>query len=120
MMSKSKIVQETLMQKMLGTGLPGALAIAALVLGTTASLADPTIRGAKAGISRSYATPARGQQPSQSGYYVPYVTGPADQKVPVMEIPGSVTIVPRQLMDDQQATTLGQALRNVSGVSVGH
>jgi outer membrane receptor for ferric coprogen and ferric-rhodotorulic acid len=119
MMSRIKIIQETAMLKMFRTRWRGTLAIAVLALATSTSFADPAIRGAKAGLNHSYATPAQGQQPSASGYYVPYVTGPAGQKIPVMEVPGSVTIVPRQLMDDQQATTLGQALQYVSGVTVG-
>jgi outer membrane receptor for monomeric catechols len=36
-----------------------------------------------------------------------------------MQIRGSVTVVPRSLMDDQHATTLGEALRNVPGVFFG-
>lgn len=55
----------------------------------------------------------------EDGYYVPYVTGPGGEKRDVMEIPGSVTVVSRKLMDDTQATTLGDALRFVPGVTVG-
>jgi outer membrane receptor protein involved in Fe transport len=53
------------------------------------------------------------------GYYVPYVTGPGGQKKDVMEIPGSVSVVSRKFMDDVQATSLGDALRYVPGVTVG-
>jgi outer membrane receptor for monomeric catechols len=34
-----------------------------------------------------------------------------------MQVPGSVVVVPRQVMDDQQDITVCGALRNVSGVS---
>ena len=51
-----------------------------------------------------------------SGYYVPYVTGAAGRPVPIMQIPGSVTVVPREVIDDQQDITICGALRNVSGV----
>ena len=48
------------------------------------------------------------------------LAGPNGERVPIMEVPGSATVINRQILDDQQATTLGQALRNVSGVSVRH
>ncbi len=87
---------------------------AALVILTSTALAHPSRRsaGARKTISPPVASPA-----SNDGYYVPYVTGADGKKFPIMEIPGSVTVVSRQLMDDQQATTLGDALRNVSGVT---
>src|SRR5215510_14564896 len=37
---------------------------------------------------------------------------------PVQDIPQSITIVPRQIMDEQQANTLRDALRNVTGISI--
>lgn len=37
--------------------------------------------------------------------------------IPVMEIPGTVGVVSRKLMEDQQITGLSEALRNVSGVT---
>jgi len=80
--------------------------------------AEPLVRGSKARVVTSPGI-SGGPRPSDTGYYVPYVTGPGGTRVPVMQIPGSVTVVPRSLMDDQQATTLGQALRNVPGVFVG-
>ena len=53
-------------------------------------------------------------------YYTPYLTSPDGRRVPIMEVPGSATVINRQILDDQQATTLGEALRNVSGVTVRH
>jgi outer membrane receptor for Fe3+-dicitrate len=61
----------------------------------------------------------RAPRASEEGYYVRHVTGPAGQKKDVMEIPGSVTVVSRKFMDDVQATSLGDALRYVPGVTVG-
>jgi outer membrane receptor for ferric coprogen and ferric-rhodotorulic acid len=98
--------------------------LAALALGAaglmqaTPAAADVLVRGGKARIVTSPAAPG-GQSRGTSGYYVPYVTGPGGQQVPVMQVPGSVTVVPRRLMDDTQATTLGEALRYVPGVFVG-
>jgi outer membrane receptor for monomeric catechols len=80
--------------------------------------AEPLVRGTKARVVTSPGVPG-GPRPSDTGYYVPYVTGPGGTRVPVMQVPGNVTVVPRSLMDDQQATTLGEALRNVPGVFVG-
>ena len=59
-------------------------------------------------------------QATERGYYVPYIRGADGRKYPRMEIPGSETVISRQMLDDQQATTLGQALRNASGVYVRH
>ena len=39
--------------------------------------------------------------------------------VPVQQIPASVSVVPRAVLDSQDAYVLGDALKNVSGVSVG-
>ncbi|HUB63240.1 MAG TPA: TonB-dependent receptor plug domain-containing protein [Methylocella sp.] len=57
-------------------------------------------------------SPAR----QSDGYYVPYVTDAAGRRVPIMQIPSSVTVIPQQLMQDQQDITMCDALRNVSGV----
>jgi outer membrane receptor for monomeric catechols len=40
----------------------------------------------------------------------------AGNPVPIMQIPGSVVVVPRQVIDDQQDISVCGALRNVSGV----
>lgn len=82
-------------------------ASAALALLSTAAFAGSTPKAKRA------------PRASEDGYYVPFVTGPAGQKKDVMEIPGSVTVVSRKFMDDVQATTLGDALRYVPGVTVG-
>jgi catecholate siderophore receptor len=37
---------------------------------------------------------------------------------PLRDTPQSVTVIPREVMDDQNATTLRDALRNVSGISI--
>jgi len=104
------------MRKGFGTARFGL--VVALALAATGVCAEPSIRGSKA---RVVSTPSASGRPAQpdAGYFVPYVTGPGGQRIPVMQVPGSVTVVPRQLMDDQQDITLCQALRNVSGVTVG-
>ena len=91
---------------------------AALLMVANGALADPLRRGVKAG--KTHKSSPAAQTTDNDGYYVPYVVGVDGKKYPIMEIPGSVTVISRQLMDDQQATTLGDALRNVSGVTVRH
>ncbi|UFP93836.1 TonB-dependent siderophore receptor [Gloeobacter morelensis] len=39
---------------------------------------------------------------------------------PILDIPQSVQVIPRQVLEDQQATRLGDAVRNVSGVVTGN
>ena len=51
-----------------------------------------------------------------NGYYVPYVTDVAGTRLPILKIPGSVAVVPQQVIQDQQDITVCGALRNVSGV----
>ena len=50
-------------------------------------------------------------------YYVPYVRDASGTRVPIMQIPGSVVVIPQQVIQDQQDITVCGALRNVSGVS---
>ncbi len=88
---------------------------AALVILTSTAIAEPLQRSGK---GRKTISPPIASPASNDGYYVPYVTGADGKKYPIMEIPGSVTVISRQLKDDQQAITLGDALRNVSGVTV--
>jgi catecholate siderophore receptor len=54
--------------------------------------------------------------PDDTGYYVPYVADIAGNRLPIMQIPGSVTVVPRQVIDDQQAITVRGGVRNVRGI----
>ncbi len=88
---------------------------AALLILTSTAIADSSQRSGK---TRKTMSPPVASPASNDGYYVPYVMGADGKKYSIMEIPGSVTVISRQLMDDQQAITLGDALRNVSGVTV--
>jgi outer membrane receptor for ferric coprogen and ferric-rhodotorulic acid len=88
--------------------------VAALMILASGGLADPIARGVEA--RKTYAPPPA--QTTDNGYYVPYVIGADGKRYPIMEIRGSVSVISRQVMDDQQAITLGDALRNVSGVTV--
>jgi outer membrane receptor for ferric coprogen and ferric-rhodotorulic acid len=55
--------------------------------------------------------------PKDAGnYHVPDMTDAGGNRVPIMQVPASVVVVPRQVMDDQQDISVCSALRNVSGV----
>ncbi|MDM9383947.1 TonB-dependent siderophore receptor [Chlorogloeopsis sp. ULAP01] len=56
----------------------------------------------------------------QDGYYVPDASVGTKTDTPLRDIPQSVQVVPQQVLEDQQVTNLGEALRNVAGVSQGN
>jgi outer membrane receptor for ferric coprogen and ferric-rhodotorulic acid len=85
------------------------------VLALVPHAADATSRR-KSASKPHPAVPARAFSEDKGSYYVPYAQDAGGRRVPIMQIPGSVTIVPRQVIDDQQDTTICGALRNVSGV----
>ncbi|TVP63378.1 MAG: TonB-dependent siderophore receptor [Nodularia sp. (in: Bacteria)] len=51
------------------------------------------------------------------GYVVPNASSATRTDTPIRDIPASIQVVPRQVMEDQQVTGLDEALRNVSGVT---
>lgn len=53
-------------------------------------------------------------------YFEPCITSTSRQpETPIKDVPGSAQVINRELMEDQRALTLGDALRNVSGVQGG-
>lgn len=50
------------------------------------------------------------------GYNVLTASTATRTDTPLMELPQSVQVIPRKLLDDQQTITVSEALRNVSGV----
>ena len=54
--------------------------------------------------------------PYSTQYKVPDTTTANKTRTPIMETPMSIQVVPKSVMNDQQAITLEQALSNVSGV----
>ncbi|NEQ20894.1 MAG: TonB-dependent siderophore receptor [Microcoleus sp. SIO2G3] len=50
-------------------------------------------------------------------YFVPNATTATRTETPVLEIPGAIQVVPREVIEDQQATELRDVLRNLSGVT---
>jgi iron complex outermembrane receptor protein len=57
--------------------------------------------------------------PYNSDYSLPNASTATKTDTPIMETPMSIKVVPQQVLKDQQAITLDQALRNVSGVVAG-
>jgi iron complex outermembrane recepter protein len=55
-----------------------------------------------------------GQQ--EGGYAVPNATVGTKTDTPIKDIPQSIQVVPKQVLEDQAVIELGDALRNVSGV----
>ncbi|MBE9193653.1 TonB-dependent siderophore receptor [Gloeocapsopsis crepidinum LEGE 06123] len=55
-------------------------------------------------------------QPEQ-GYQVDRATTATRTETPLLDVPRSVQVVPQQVIEDQRVTTVGDALRNVSGIA---
>jgi iron complex outermembrane recepter protein len=53
----------------------------------------------------------------QQGYRVPNATTATKTDTPLRDIPANIQVIPRQLLQDQGATRIGEAVRNVSGVN---
>jgi iron complex outermembrane receptor protein len=51
------------------------------------------------------------------GYSVPEATTATRTDTPLRDIPQSIQVVPRQVLEDQQVTRIGEAARNVSSVT---
>jgi iron complex outermembrane receptor protein len=53
----------------------------------------------------------------ETGYSVPNATSATRTDTPLRDIPQSIQVVPRQVLEEQQVTRIGEAARNVSGVT---
>ncbi|MBD2081994.1 TonB-dependent siderophore receptor [Leptolyngbya sp. FACHB-17] len=54
----------------------------------------------------------------ESGYRAPSAATATRTDTPLRDIPQSIQVIPRQVIQDQQVTRIGDAVRNVSGVTV--
>jgi outer membrane receptor for ferric coprogen and ferric-rhodotorulic acid len=73
------------------------------------------------GLAKSRARP-RAPPPvetSDDGYFIDHLTGPGGSRTPIMNVPGSATVITRKMMDDFQSRSLCDALRMAPGVTVG-
>jgi iron complex outermembrane recepter protein len=55
----------------------------------------------------------------QRGYRVPNSSTATKTDTPLRDIPQSIQVIPRQVIEDQQVVRLEEALRNVSGITFG-
>ena len=58
------------------------------------------------------------KEPYNEDYVLPNATAGTKTDTPIMETPLNIQVVSKQVMKDQQVITLGDALKNVSGVIV--
>ena len=97
-----------------GEGVGRAVAFT-FALATNGFAAEPQVAEPKK--EEEFALPQVTVTEQKSPYVVPNL-GLQRLPEPVQDIPQSITIVPRQIMDEQQANTLRDALRNVTGISI--
>jgi iron complex outermembrane receptor protein len=62
---------------------------------------------------------ATGEATAEDGYNVPDASTATRTDTPLKDIPQSIQVVPQQVIEDQQANRLEDALRNISGVGTG-
>ena len=55
--------------------------------------------------------------PADDGYAVRESRAATKTETPLLETPMAVQVVPRAVLDDQQVNSIGEAIRNVSGVA---
>jgi iron complex outermembrane receptor protein len=55
----------------------------------------------------------------EENYRVPNATTATRTDTPIRDVPQSIQVVPQQVLEDRQVTELNDALRNVSGISIG-
>jgi iron complex outermembrane receptor protein len=54
-----------------------------------------------------------------SPYFAPRATTATRTDTPLLDVPASIQVIPRQVLEDQQVIRLEEALRNVAGVTTG-
>ncbi|MEO0826225.1 MAG: TonB-dependent receptor [Cyanobacteria bacterium J06635_15] len=59
-----------------------------------------------------------GENNDADAYYTPEASTGTRTPTPILEVPQSIQVIPRQVLEDQQVTDIDEALRNVSGTSV--
>ena len=58
-----------------------------------------------------------GQREAESEYLVPNASTATRTDTRLLDVPQSIQVIPEAILDDQQVTSLDEALRNVSGVA---
>jgi iron complex outermembrane receptor protein len=56
----------------------------------------------------------------QRGYFVPRGSTATKTDTPLRDVPANIQVIPRRVLEDQGATRIDDALRNVSGITFGN
>ena len=95
-----------------GSKAPPAVEISTTDNALTANIiaGDPTARAEEEAIQI-------GVTGEQEGYFVPESRAATRTDTPLRDIPNSIQVIPRQIIEDQQPIELGEVLRNAAGVT---
>jgi outer membrane receptor for ferric coprogen and ferric-rhodotorulic acid len=101
-------------------GLLGTTALAALVLASGAARAQQNDAGAEVPLETIAVTEKRDPAATEgsTSYGTPAVTVGGKEATPIKEVPQSVSVVTRQRLDDQNLTSIEQAARYSTGLTV--
>ena len=109
---RNKILDKSLLPPVRGVGRAVAFTFA---LATNGFAAEP--KPAEQQKQEEFSLPQVTVTEQKTPYVVPNL-GLQRLPEPVQDIPQSITIVPREIMNEQAATSLRDAMRNVTGISI--
>ena len=92
------------------------IAVAIAMLASTNGWADDSSSGQGVNEVTTELEPVQVRATQDIGYAVKNSSSATRIDTPIKEIPQSIQVVPRQLIDDQQNVTISESLKNVSGV----
>lgn len=81
----------------------------------TDAIGEADEASAQTSVARDHVTRLQGI--AVNGSYTEQASTATKLDMPVLETPQAISVVPRELLDEQRALQLGEALRNVAGVS---
>ncbi|NJK28690.1 MAG: TonB-dependent siderophore receptor [Acaryochloris sp. SU_5_25] len=96
-----------------GTGVPPTAAVGTAATGLTLS-----VEPAQVGEEEETEITVTAEQ-EQEGYRVPDASAATKTNTPIRDVPGSIQVIPRQVLKDQSITRIRDAVFNVSGVTPG-
>ncbi|ERN42434.1 TonB-dependent siderophore receptor [Rubidibacter lacunae KORDI 51-2] len=100
-----------------GTDAPPTLNITTVATGLTVSV-TPGDSTAQTPEDDSIQISVTGEQ-TDDDYFLPNASTATRTDTPILDVPASIQVVPRKVLEDQQVTRLDEALNNVSGVTSG-
>ena len=101
------------------TGADAAPTAAVSAIGTELTLSIAPGRPQVGEADESLRVVVTGEPAVGSRYFEPNATTATRTDTPIRDVPQSIQVIPRELLDDQQVIRLDEALRNVSGVTFG-